>query len=184
MSEHDHQLHGMHELDAGNTDRNKEHWDKVAKTYNSDNTQKDFGNLINKATEFILANINWIGVDFLHPGESFEEIQNISSKRVRILDYACGPGTITNILHDRATEFIGMDLSPNMVAEYNERFNDDGGLNTEALVVNLLDPAGTPDGLSDARYFDFDLVVVGFGFHHFSNLPLAASRLVERVKAG
>lgn len=165
------------------------HPSKVAKTYRSDHTQKEFGNLINKATEFVLENISSIGVDFIDPAATFESGSDTNSQRnVRVLDYACGPGTITNILAGRATQFVGIDLSPNMVKEYNERFsgqsNGDEKLNAYAYNANLLDPAGTPESLSAAEFFDFDLVAVGFGFHHFQNLPVVTKRLVDRLKPG
>lgn len=144
--------------------------------------------MINKAHEFVLSNISAIGVDFTEPSSTFEKSDHSpSQKPVRVLDYACGPGTITNILAGRATEYIGLDLSPNMVNEYNERFStqtDGEKLNAQAYNANLLAPAGPPESLNDPKFFDFDLVAVGFGFHHFENLPMVAQRLVQRLKPG
>ena len=144
--------------------------------------------MINKAHEFIISNISAIGVDFIDPSSTFERSDdNPSQKSVRVLDYACGPGTITNILAGRATEYIGLDLSPNMVNEYNERFStqtDGEKLNAQAYNANLLAPAGPPESLNDSKFFDFDLVAVGFGFHHFENLPMVTQRLVQRLKPG
>lgn len=160
---------------------------KVAKTYNSQHTQKRFGDLINKATEFILSNISAIRVDFIDPSSTFEGAATTTDnppKSIRVLDYACGPGTITNILAGRATEYVGLDISPNMVSEYNERFStatDGEKLNAHAYNANLFDPAGTPSSLDDPKFRDFDLVAVGFGFHHFENLPLVTQRLVDRL---
>lgn len=161
---------------------------KVAKTYNSDHTQKQFGDLINKAAAFVLANIASIGVNFLDPSSAFESQNSLAAQpSVRVLDYACGPGTVTNILAGRATEFIGLDISQNMVAEYNSRFSaqtDGEQLNAHAYHANLFDPAGVPESLNDPKFSDFDLVTVGFGFHHFENLPMVTQRLVDRVKPG
>ncbi|KEF61888.1 uncharacterized protein A1O9_03460 [Exophiala aquamarina CBS 119918] len=122
------------------------------------------------------------------------------ARSVRVLDYACGPGTITHALAGRATEYIGMDFSENMVKAYNLRYNpvsdacaanpldgddgDDQKLNAHAVVGNLLDPKGTPAEFDDPKYRDFDLVVVGMGFHHFSDLPLTMSRLLDRLRPG
>jgi len=186
---HDHHHHHDHDANSmSHDDRNIAHWNKVAKTYNSEKTQKDFGDLINKAHEFILSNISAIGVDFIEPSSTFEKSDEPSTqKAVRVLDYACGPGTITNILAGRATEFVGLDLSPNMVNEYNERFStqtDGEKLNAQAYNANLFDPAGPPESLNDPKFFDFDLVAVGFGFHHFENLPIVTQRLVQRLKPG
>ena len=164
------------------------HASKVAKSYTSVQTQNEMGNLITKATEFVLANISSIGVDFVEPSSTFEVFDDTKPQRtVRILDYACGPGTITNILAGRATEYIGLDLSPNMVKEYNERFSvetEGEKLNAQAFNINLFDPAGVPQSLSNPKYFEFDLAAVGFGFHHFENLPMCTQRLVNRLKPG
>lgn len=145
-----------------------------------------------------MTNISWIGVDFIDPAAAFEK-GNDPAKTVRVLDYACGPGTITQALAGRATEYIGLDLSENMVKAYNLRFNpaadqcaanppEDGEeeekLNAHAEVGNLLDPAGTPAAFDGPKYKDFELVAVGLGFHHFKDLDLTMSRLLERLKPG
>lgn len=177
----------------------------VAKTYTSQHTQQQFGDFINKITEYVLNNLSKFGVDFLDPSETFESSsskdtsakgnETSSTRSVRVLDYACGPGTITNILAGRASEFIGIDLSPKMVEEYNERFSsstsdgqtDDSTaekINAHAFHANLFDPKGTPESLNDAKFFNFDLVCVSGGYHHFENLPLVTERLVERLRPG
>jgi SAM-dependent methyltransferase len=145
--------------------------------------------LINKTHAFLLSNLSWLGVDFIDPSAAFEAP---TSRRVRVLDYACGPGTITNILTGHATEFAGIDLSENMVKAYNARFapaevdTDDRTptLNAKAVVGDLLDPSGTSPSLSGSEYHNFDLAAVGFGFHHFNNLALATERLASRLKPG
>ena len=98
---------------------------KTAATYASEPWQKD---LINKTHEFMLANLTWLGVDFTNPSTTFEAPTgpSTSARQVRVLDYACGPGTITSILAGHATEFAGIDLSENMVKAYNERFASTG----------------------------------------------------------
>lgn len=166
---------------------------KAAATYNSTHTQKEMGDLINKINAFVLQNISWIGVPFLDPSANFKNQNPDSTKTVRVLDYACGPGTITAALAGYATEYIGIDLSEKMVEQFNLRFSspsDKSGspllenLNAYAVVGDLLDPKGTPASLSDNKYFNFDLVVVSGGFHHFENVELATERLSERLKPG
>ena len=95
-----------------------------------------------------------------------------------------------------------MDLSENMVKAYNLRFNPepsthaitdtsgiydraDEALNAHAAVANLIDAKDpSPETVSSPEYSDFDLVVVGLGFHHFQDIPLATSRLVQRLRKG
>ena len=183
------------------TDTNRKHWEYVqthvgktgweliflsqaAATYSSAEWQKD---MINRTHAFILSNISWIGVDFLDPSTEFEK-DNPTLYQVRVLDYACGPGTITSILQGCATNFVGVDLSENMVKEYNRRFAESvqqrGSITreAEAFVGDLLDSKGPSNSVSDSKFFDFDLAVVGYGFHHFQDLDTATSRLVSRLK--
>jgi SAM-dependent methyltransferase len=128
-------------------------------------------------------------VDFLDPAAAFEKGES-PSRQVRVLDYACGPGTITSILQGHATEFIGVDLSANMVKTYNEKFaesNQQSGTVTQkaqAFVGDLLDSRGPSESISGSGFFDFDLAVVGYGFHHFEDLDIATSRLASRLKPG
>lgn len=157
---------------------------KSASTYADEPWQKD---MINKTHAFLLSHLTWLGVDFIDPSKAFEASDN--SHQVRVLDYACGPGTITNILLGHATEFLGVDLSENMVNEYNKRFtstSNDGKskVNAKAVVGDLIAPDGPTDSTFPSEYFGFDLAVVGFGFHHFQDLKRATERLVSRLKPG
>lgn len=144
---------------------------------------------MNKTHAFILSKLNWIGVDFADPSDGFEEGAP-KPRQVRVLDYACGPGTITSALQGHATEFVGVDVSKNMVKAYNEKFtaSDQQGdtitQTAEAFVGNLLDNNGPSESVSGTRFFNFDLAVVGYGFHHFENLEVATSRLAARLKPG
>lgn len=113
-----------------------------------------------------------------------------------MLDYACGPGTVTHALAGRATEFVGMDLSENMVQAYNLRFNpetpstsegpdrEDEALNARAVVGNLLTAQEPAASVSGPEYQGFDLVAVGMGYHHFADLQLATRRLADRLRPG
>lgn len=107
-----------------------------------------------------------------------------------MLDYACGPGVFTNALKGYATAFVGVDVSENMVRAYNERFAESdqrGETSTrtaKAFVGDLVDDRGPSDSVLGPEFFDFDLAVVGFGFHHFRDLNLATSRLASRLKPG
>jgi SAM-dependent methyltransferase len=139
----------------------------------------------------MLSNLDWIGVDFVDPSVGFEDA---AARQVRVLDYACGPGTMTSALWGRASEFVGVDVSANMVMTYNERFAEGRGSerssrgvtdSARAVVGDLLSGDGGPSSsVSGAEFFGFDLAVVGYGFHHFEDVGLATGRLVERLKPG
>lgn len=128
-------------------------------------------------------------MDLLDPSIAFERDGRIS-RQVRVLDYACGPGTMTSAFHGHATEFVGVDLSENMVKAYNERFAESDrpsrGLtrSAKAFVGDLFDSSGPSKSISGPEFFDFDLAVVGYGFHHFEDLNVATTRLASRLKPG
>jgi SAM-dependent methyltransferase len=74
-----------------------------------------------------------------------------------------------------------------MVSVYNRNAHNQG-LSTDfmtAKVGNLLDPADPlPADFASEAWFNFDLTVVGLGFHHFEDPKLAAARLAERLRPG
>jgi len=85
------------------------------------------------------------------------------------------------------SQTVGIDLSINMATAYNTIANEQGLSNEEmsASVGNLLDASDpAPAHFSGAKYFNFDIAVVGLGFHHFEDPALAAKRLAERLKTG
>lgn len=85
------------------------------------------------------------------------------------------------------TSSTGIDLTPAMVHEFNTSATNQGIPESEMHAVqgNLLDPEDpSPAALSGKEFFDFDIAVVGLGFHHFDDPGLAAKRLSERLKKG
>jgi SAM-dependent methyltransferase len=74
-----------------------------------------------------------------------------------------------------------------MVSVYNRNAHNQGLAPDfmAATVGNLLDPAEpSPTQFSSPEWFNFDLAIVGLGFHHFEDPTLAAARLAERLKPG
>lgn len=56
--------------------------------------------------------------------------------------------------------------------------------NAKAVVGDLLTEARPSENLDAADLHDFDIAVVGMGFHHFASPALALSRLAERLHPG
>jgi SAM-dependent methyltransferase len=117
--------------------------------------------------------------------------------KFRLLDYACGTGVVSRALGPYVSQILGIDLSANMVATYNENAQSSGIPRevTHAVHGNLLDEKPylvKEDGertddqsfLRDPGFNDFDAVIVGLGFHHFENFTRCLKKLSERVKPG
>ncbi|RMZ86109.1 hypothetical protein DV737_g127, partial [Chaetothyriales sp. CBS 132003] len=160
---------GHHHAEAHGEDFtaiNKAHWDEFASRYTEQQWQRD---MISQITTFLQSHASWTGVK---PTD-------------RVLDYACGPGTITNAFGARAAEYQGIDLSDKMVEAYNARFQLQSDFNATAVVGNLITEGDSlPEHFSDPKFFNFDVAAIGLGFHHFENLELCLQRLTERIKPG
>lgn len=156
-------------------------------------------------TKEIQSRLEWIGVDWVKEQQSENTENHHPAKKVRVLDYACGPGMVSRVgtlhapselpietltkaqaLAPYATEFRGIDVSENMVNEYNARASSRGFSPTQMLATrgDLLAREKPTPSVSGPDFYDFDLAVVDLGFHHFEDPALAAKRLVERLKPG
>lgn len=73
-----------------------------------------------------------------------------------------------------------------MVYEYNNWSSTQSlTSNNSGFLGNFLDPSDPyPTAFESEEYHDFDLAVVGLGFHHFEDPVFAATRLVDRLKKG
>jgi SAM-dependent methyltransferase len=77
-----------------------------------------------------------------------------------------------------------------MAEQYNTLASNQGLSESEMHAVagdlfetpNPSDPA--QQAIAGPKFFDFDIAVVGFAFHHFESPVLAAKRLAERLKTG
>ncbi|KAI0848173.1 S-adenosyl-L-methionine-dependent methyltransferase [Daldinia vernicosa] len=173
---------------------NRIHFNEEASTYDSKH-----GKLNERLTEEIQARLDWIGVDWASDDEDDEDDDDDSDeeaeqkptqsrREVRLLDYACGTGTMSRALAPYTTQSVGIDISENMVAAYNSRAENQGLTRDEMhAVVGDLAAADGPQPselFADSRFFGFDLATVGGGLHHFADPELAADRLVERLRPG
>ncbi|KAF2810004.1 S-adenosyl-L-methionine-dependent methyltransferase [Mytilinidion resinicola] len=155
---------------------NRKYFDSLAEMYDGKPWAKKIGEQLAKAFR---SRRDWIGVDFLDEGTAN------SDKTVRLLDYACGTGMVSRALGPYVTTTIGIDISPNMVAAYNERATSSGFPKSQvSAVVGDLFAAEPSTALSGPEYFNFDLAVVSAGYHQFDDVVLCTKRLAERLKPG
>lgn len=153
-------------------------------------------------TQEVRDRLEWVGVDWVKAGQS--EKEHGEKRSLTVLDYGCGPGIMSLVMTSRvsrptsarvnqaqalapyATEFRGIDVSENMIKEYNNRARARGFSEAQmsATCGDLLAPDGPSESIGGPEFYDFDLAVVDLAFHHFQDPALAAKRLVERLKPG
>ncbi|PQE05894.1 methyltransferase domain-containing protein [Rutstroemia sp. NJR-2017a BVV2] len=133
--------------------------------------------------------LSFINIPWLPESDSDTDTDTSPQHTLKLLDYACGTGLITRAFLPYVSRAIGVDLSPEMVAVYNAHAHNQGLGREEmcGVVGNLLEGGegrleGDEEG--NGEFFDFDVAVVGLGFHHFADARLAAKRLGERLKKG
>ncbi|KAF7870305.1 hypothetical protein EAF04_004051 [Stromatinia cepivora] len=169
MTDHDH----THNGDV--TEKNRAHWDTHASTYDT-----RFQKTIDQLTSIIQEPrvLSFIGAPW-------QTDSTPPSQTLKLLDYACGTGLITRALLPFITRSIGIDLSSSMVEQYNLRASNQGLGPSEMFAYhgNLLSSDPAPE-LEREDLYEFDIAVVGLGFHHFENPALAARKIGERLKKG
>ncbi|KAI0201831.1 S-adenosyl-L-methionine-dependent methyltransferase [Astrocystis sublimbata] len=144
-----------------------------------------------RLTRELQARLDFIGIDWASDDDDSNDEegareQDMKPKReVRLFDYACGTGMMSRALVPYTTQCVGMDISEKMVGAYNTRAENQG-LSPEEMhaVLGDLCSESVDESLSSPELYNFDIAVVGGGFHHFGNPGLAAKRLVERLKPG
>ncbi|KAL8686776.1 MAG: hypothetical protein Q9218_006875, partial [Villophora microphyllina] len=152
--------------------KNRDVWHNAAQTYDSQPWQKQ---LIKQITEDIQSHAQWLGL----------RERDKKDESLRLLDYACGPGTISMALHPYITSATGIDIAPGMVSEYNFRVSSLQPTPLyHAIEGDLCSTAGVSEDLKAEHLFNFDIAAVGLGFHHFEHLQLSIDRLVERLRSG
>ncbi|KAL3464592.1 S-adenosyl-L-methionine-dependent methyltransferase [Aspergillus heterothallicus] len=161
---------------------NRQHFDKVATTH-----QNDFGELIDAAIREFKSRRGWITAKL---NESTSSSSARSGGGVRLLDYACGAGTVSKALAPSATQTIGLDLSAGMVSEYNKAATEIGlsKHQMQGYQYNLLateaetDASSLPVGTLEPA--SFDVIVIGMALHHVSGPDVLLARFRELLKPG
>ncbi|KAL8383575.1 hypothetical protein RB595_010665 [Gaeumannomyces hyphopodioides] len=152
-----------------NTARNKEFWSERSASYDT-----GFEKTLAMFTAALVERRSFISPDLAAAGPA---------KPVRLLDYACGPGTVSRALYHYVTQCRGIDLAPGMVEKYKEWAGLEGLTpeQMDAVEGDLHAPSAALEG-PDLR--GFDVAAVGFGAHHFNDPTAVATRLVERLRPG
>ncbi|KIX97454.1 uncharacterized protein Z520_06906 [Fonsecaea multimorphosa CBS 102226] len=153
------------------TARNREHFDQVASSH-----LNDWEPLIQSVIEELRDRRSWISGKL---GD--DKASKNDTGPIKLLDYACGSGTVSKA-PPYVDETVGVDLSDNMVAEYNKWAQGQGFsyAKAHALQLDLLaEPQSTDPALSD-----FDVAVVCMALHHVANPEALLCRLSKTLRPG
>ncbi|KAF2116578.1 S-adenosyl-L-methionine-dependent methyltransferase [Lophiotrema nucula] len=160
------------------SEANRKYFDSISDAYDN---KPWFTKVNQQVTEELQARLEWIGIPLVNTGSPTDV------KEVKFLDYACGPGLMSRIFGPYVTVTKGIDISPNMVATYNARARTAGlpVFSINAVMGDLFNKNEAPSSeISGSEFRNFDLVAVGFGFHHFEDVVHAARCLKERLRPG
>ncbi|KAG9010515.1 hypothetical protein FRB94_010281 [Tulasnella sp. JGI-2019a] len=115
-----------------------------------------------------------------------DEYDDFDEESTVLLDFACGSGKEAPIpvmgggqLASHTKEVIGVDVSENMVMQYNTKVANQGIPPTEMYAIR-----STLDGseLHNLRAKQIDVIVCVLGYHHFEDIGDVTRRLATLLK--
>ncbi|GFF31067.1 uncharacterized methyltransferase C1347.09 [Aspergillus udagawae] len=152
------------------TELNRQYFSKLASSYREEFRQ---------GQELIFNEVqgrrSWIS-------DTWSDTQSGKGHKVRMLEYACGPGAVSAALAPFVDHIVGMDVSEEMIKQFNINAQETGFADRMHGYHGDLLAEPAPDNLSGPEFFDFDLVAVSMALHHFDKPDLALKRLGERLK--
>ncbi|KAI5198428.1 S-adenosyl-L-methionine-dependent methyltransferase [Aureobasidium subglaciale] len=156
--------HGHHEITAANRDT----WDSKAKDYDAKPWQKK---IASQVAEALTCHASWLGAKWA----------SAENRECRLLDYACGTGSVTRALSTHITHATGLDISAAMLEQYTSLLSSSHP--SLHISTALADFCSTPPdaALSGPEYQNFDIAGVALGFHHFSSPAVCLSNLFDRL---
>ncbi|KAL4741679.1 S-adenosyl-L-methionine-dependent methyltransferase [Aspergillus similis] len=128
--------------------------------------------LLGQIQTCLQTNSDWLGID--------------PSRPQRILDYACGNGTVSSALLSRFPNatFRGIDIATSQVRRYNDEATKLLGESHHrmfAIQGDLYDPQPV---LGEAEWSGFDAVIISFALHHTKDPVDMLTRLRQRIRPG
>jgi ubiquinone/menaquinone biosynthesis C-methylase UbiE len=94
----------------------------------------------------------------------------------RVLDVACGPGIVAEVLAPYAREIVGIDATPEMIRLAGERFTN-AGLSNGRFQVALAEHLPFQEE-------SFDQVVTRLSFHHLQDVPAVLHEIHRVLRPG
>ena len=102
----------------------------------------------------------------------------LSESTMHVLDYACGPGTVSQALLPHVASIVGVDVSTRAVEEYNVAAHNQGVSEGEmrAVVADLVTGEGDVAAVGEG----FDMAMCSMAYHHMPS-PLLTTHAITRV---
>lgn len=104
---------------------------------------------------------------------SDEDISPLWNGRLKLLDFGCGTGLLSQELSPYCSTIVGVDTDPKMVEQFNTKVSFQG-----------IDPIEMSATTAMPSEIDFDVVVSSMVFHHLDDVPSTVSTLVSKLKIG
>ncbi|KAK1147653.1 hypothetical protein N8T08_000995 [Aspergillus melleus] len=154
------------------TEKNRQVFEKLSKTYKA-----DFDDALALMYRTVQDRRLWVS-------DTWTDTDSGKGKEIKVLEYACGPGTVSLALAPFATRIVGLDISDGMVDEFNTNAREAGFADKMVGYKGDLFTESVATELSGSEFHEFDIVVVSMALHHFEKPDLAVKRLAERLKKG
>lgn len=107
------------------------------------------------------------------------------SPPMKLLDYACGNGMVSNALLGQFEIIRGIDISDSSVESYNEIARQAGVPAEQMLAVQGSIPSMSTNPVLDTEeFFNFDLAVMSMALHHIDDRVNVLAGLCERLRSG
>ncbi|EAL89118.1 hypothetical protein V6Z88_004208 [Aspergillus fumigatus] len=152
------------------TELNRQYFSKLASSYREEFRQ---------GQELIFNEVQgrraWIS-------DTWNDTKSGKGHKIRMLEYACGPGAVSAALAPFVDHIVGIDVSEEMIKQFNINAQETGFADKMHGYHGDLLAEPVPDHLSGPEFFDFDLVAVSMALHHFDKPDMALQRLGERLK--
>ncbi|OKP11259.1 hypothetical protein PENSUB_3281 [Penicillium subrubescens] len=116
--------------------------------------------------------------------DRWTDTESGKGQEVKLLEYACGPGVVSMTLAPFLTKVIGIDVSEQMVAEFNRNASTIGLADKMIGYKADLLADTAPEEFSGPEYTNFDVVAVSMALHHFEHPDVALQKLASRLKKG
>ncbi|KAA8649764.1 hypothetical protein EYZ11_001690 [Aspergillus tanneri] len=154
------------------SEKNRRVFERMSKSYKT-----DFSSALETLYRTVQSRRLWIS-------DKWTDTEAGKGKEIKVLEYACGPGTTSLALAPFVTQLIGLDIADGMVNDYNNNAREAGLADKMVGYKGDLLAETVPADLSGPEFFDFDVVIVSMALHHFEKPDLALKRFGERLKKG